>query len=147
LLQPVSEPIIIDTNLVFSALVTRGSRLRERLMTNEGARFCCPRFLFVELFKHKERILRASQVTEEELLEFLGGILSKVDFIEEGLLPIGTWLEAHRLCRNTDANDTPFVALTLHLGGRLWTNDEELKRGLRARGFDWFFDPSSSKND
>jgi predicted nucleic acid-binding protein len=137
----VSEYIIIDTNLVFSALVTRESRLRERLMINEDARFCCPRFLFVELFKHKERILRASQLSEDELLEFLSGILSKVEFIEEGLIPMGTWLEAHRLCRDTDANDTPFVALTLHLDGLLWTNDEDLKRGLHAKGFDWFYDP------
>jgi len=31
--------------------------------------------------------------------------------------------------------------LTLHLDARLWTDDEELKTGLRAKGFDQFFEP------
>jgi predicted nucleic acid-binding protein len=35
----------------------------------------------------------------------------------------------------------PFIALTLHLDGRLWTGDDELKAGLRAKGFDRFFEP------
>ena len=59
-------------------------------------------------------------------------------FIEEGTIPIGTWMEARRLCKEVDPKDTPFVALTLHLDGSLWTSDEELMAGLRARGFDRF---------
>lgn len=34
-----------------------------------------------------------------------------------------------------------FVALTLHLDGQLWTSDDELKAGLRAKGFDRFYEP------
>ncbi|MEI7935826.1 MAG: PIN domain-containing protein [Verrucomicrobiota bacterium] len=34
----------------------------------------------------------------------------------------------------------PFIALTLHLDGRLWTGDDKLKAGLRAKGFDRFFE-------
>ena len=37
--------------------------------------------------------------------------------------------------------DTPFIALTLHLDGRLWTEDAELEIGLRAKGFDRFLTP------
>jgi predicted nucleic acid-binding protein len=50
-------------------------------------------------------------------------------------------VEARRLCRGIDDKDTPFVALAIHLKARLWTEDEELKRGLRARGFERFFEP------
>ena len=32
------------------------------------------------------------------------------------------------------------IALTLHLDARLWTADDELKLGLRAKGFDRFFE-------
>ena len=56
--------------------------------------------------------------------------------VEEGGIPIGTWMEARRLCRDVDLKDSPFVALTLHLDGRLWTGDDELKTGLLAKGFD-----------
>jgi predicted nucleic acid-binding protein len=42
---------------------------------------------------------------------------------------------------DTNMQVAPFIALTLHLDGRLWTGDEELKAGLRAKGFDRFFEP------
>lgn len=32
-----------------------------------------------------------------------------------------------------------FVALTMELSGKLWTNDKELKKGLSERGFEDFF--------
>jgi predicted nucleic acid-binding protein len=40
-----------------------------------------------------------------------------------------------------DEKDTPYVALTLQLDGRLWTHDGALKTALRAKGFDRFFEP------
>ena len=49
-------------------------------------------------------------------------------------------MEAYRLCE-VDRNDTPYVALALHLDAELWTQGDELKTGLRAKGFDWFFEP------
>ena len=54
---------------------------------------------------------------------------------------MGTWVEAYRLCKGTDEKDTAYVALTLHMDGRLWTEDEPLKAALRAKGFDQFFEP------
>jgi len=42
-------------------------------------------------------------------------------------------MEARRLCHEVDENDNPYLALTLHLDGRLWTDDAELKAGLRAK--------------
>jgi predicted nucleic acid-binding protein len=53
----------------------------------------------------------------------------------------GHWLEARRLCSGIDEKDTPFIALTIHLNAHLWTEDDELKKALRARGFDLFFEP------
>jgi len=50
-------------------------------------------------------------------------------------------VQAYRLCKATDEKDTPYVALTLHLDGRLWTGDEQLKTALRVQGFDRFFEP------
>ena len=112
-----------------------------RFLTGSGPTFHCPRFVFVELFQHKERIAQATELSEEDLLECLYELLARVHFVDEGGISIGTWMEARRLCRDVDAKDTPFLALALHLEGRLWTEDEELKTGLRAKGFDGFFEP------
>ena len=56
----------------------------------------------------------------------------------EALISIGDWMEAYRLCSPTDEKDTAYVALALHLDAKIWSEDEELKAGLRARGFDRF---------
>jgi predicted nucleic acid-binding protein len=103
--------------------------------------FFSPRFLFVEIFKHKDRLTQAARVSEGALLEALHALVSRLEFVNETNIPIGTWLEAFRLCKDIDEKDTPYVALTLHIDGRLWTEDEQLKAGLRTRGFDRFFEP------
>ena len=133
--------LVVDTNVFFSLLLTGDSVLRRRFLTDHSHTLYCPRFLLVELFKHKERIAQATELNEDELLECFHELLARIHFVEEGSIPIGTWLEARRLCRDVDLKDTPFVALTLHLDGRLWTGDAELKAGLRAKGFGFFFEP------
>lgn len=80
-----------------------------------------------------------TRLGEEELLEALHSLVSSLHFVDEGAIPMGTWMEARRLCVPTDEKDTPYVALSLHLEALLWTEDIELERGLAAAGFDRFF--------
>jgi predicted nucleic acid-binding protein len=130
--------VVVDTSVFFALLLNRNTGRRKRFLNDPVVAFYCPRFVVVELFKHKERIAQASALSEGELLECFYELLARVHFIEEGTIPIGTWMEARRLCREVAPKDTPFVALTLHLDGSLWTSDEELMAGLRGRGFDRF---------
>ena len=133
--------LVLDTNVFFALLLGRDTALRRRFLGDIEHTFYCPRFFLVELFKHKERIAQASTLPESDLLECLYELLARVHFVDEGGIPIGTWMEARRLCRDVDPKDTPFVALTLHLDGQLWTGDNELATALRAKGFDRFLKP------
>lgn len=133
--------VIVDANLAFKALVTNRGDLRERLEASRKVELFSPRFLFVELFKHRERLARASGLVEDELVESLHTLVARLEFVNEANIPLGTWLEAYRLCKDVDEGDTAYVALTLHLDGRLWTEDRILKDGLRGRGFDQWFEP------
>lgn len=133
--------VIVDANLAFKCLCSGRGDLRARLSPGGHPRFLAPRFLFVELFKHKERLLRASGLPEADLLAGVHTLLSRIEFVNEQNIPIGTWIEAHRLCRGVDPDDTPYIALTLDRDGKLWTEDHELKSALRALGFDRFFEP------
>ena len=133
--------VIVDANIAFKALASNRGDLRDRLGPAANFEFWSPRFLFVELFKHKEHLTRATRLTEDQLLSALHTLVSRLEFVNEANISIGTWLEAHRLCRDVDEKDTPYVALTLHLDGRLWTEDEVLKRALLAKGFDRFLAP------
>lgn len=132
--------VVVDTNVVFSALAAGCGDLARRLLAPSDIDFFAPRFLFVELFKNQGRILQATRLPEENVLEALNELIESLQLIEAASIPIGIWLEARRLCDGVDLKDTPFVALTLHLDACLWTEDEELKAGLRAKGFDRFFE-------
>ena len=130
--------IVVDTNILFSSLRAKNSRLRQ-VLERVDCRFYTPNFLMVEIFKHKERILRKSKATEDEVYEILYQTLHKITFVNEETISLGNFIEAYKLCSNVDENDTPFVALTIELEGELWTRDDTLKRGLIKKGFNSFF--------
>lgn len=132
--------VIVDANIAFKALAGNRGDLRDRLSPSATPTFYSPRFLFVELFKHKERLSLVAKLHEDELLEALHTLVSRLEFVSEANIPVGTWMEAHRLCHDVDEKDTPYIALTLHLDGRFWTDDETLKTGLRGKGFTGFFE-------
>ena len=118
------------------------SRLRV-ILDRPDLKFYTPNFLVVEIFKHKEKILRKSKASEDEIYEFLNQLLRKVQFVSEENLSLGNIIQAYRLCNEIDEKDTLFVALTLELEGELWTRDEALKAGLIKKGFASFFEPTN----
>ena len=136
-----ADCVIVDANIVFKCLHGGRGDLRGRIGPGQPPQFFSPRFLFVELFKHKERLALSANLPEAELLEALYALVSRLEFVNEANIPVGTWVEAYRLCKGTDEKDTPHVALTLHMDGRLWTDDGQLKAALRAKGFDRLFEP------
>lgn len=133
------KKLIIDSNIVFSALRGKNSKTRNRILNSEDKLFT-PNFLIGEIFQHKERIIKNSKASEEETYEFLFKIINRITFINEENISTGNFIEAYRLSKDIDEKDTPFVALSLELGYKLWTRDDELKTGLRKKGFDNFFD-------
>ena len=133
------RPIVLDANIAFRGLVAGRAEIARRLLQAGPGDFFAPFHLLAELFEHKERILELTALPPEDIVSAFHHLAESITFIREAAIPLGIWIEAHRLCRGVDADDTPYVALALHLEADLWTDDAELKTGLRARGFDHFF--------
>jgi predicted nucleic acid-binding protein len=133
--------VVVDANIAFRALAYGRGDLRTRMGSLDDGMFFAPFFVLVELYKHKERIQRQSALAEEAVLTALHELCEYLTFIREAEIAVGTWVEACRLTKDVDPKDAPYVALTLHLGAKLWTHDAELKQGLRAKGFDEFWEP------
>ena len=131
--------VVVDASVLISAMIRPHGVVYERLLTLPPATLAAPRFVIVELFKHKDRIIAASGLSENEILEALHILAQRVDFRDESLCAVGEWMEAWRLCKDVDPKDVAYVALAIHLGAKLWTFDEELRRGLEQRGFSSFF--------
>jgi len=131
--------IILDSNIVFSALRGINSLTRERILTSKEEYFA-PNFLISEIFIHKERIMKNSKTSEEKTHDYFLQVITKINFFSEIRISIPNYIHAYRLCKNIDEKDTPFVALSLELGYPLWTRDKVLKIGLQQRGFTNFFE-------
>ena len=134
-----SQKIIIDANRIFSWLIAGNHQLRRGMSHRPDLKLFCPKYVLVELFKHKERIALASGLNEVELLTLLHSCLERIHFFDEEAISIGAWTEAWRLCGDVDENDVAYVALTLELKGSLWTSDQKLEAGLRRKGFGSFY--------
>ncbi len=74
--------VVVDTNILFSMLLSRQGRLRDILFHAGNTRFYCCRFSIVELFKHKQKLLGCSKLEEPDLLEALNVILGRLSFYE-----------------------------------------------------------------
>ncbi len=102
-----------------------------------------PNYVFVELFKYKEKILQNAKAAENDVYEYLTTILGHFHFVHPEFISKEHRHAAHVLCHDIDPDGIPFVALTLQLNTLLWTGDNTLKNGLIHKGFDTFFDVHS----
>lgn len=135
-----SNRVVDDANILFSALLRPDSPFTWRIVQGETTFFVCESAI-VSLFKHKERIVALSHLPEEDVVRQFYLLLRHVTVAKEELINQEARKEAVRLCRAVDLDDAPHVGLTLSLDGLLWTGDKALKRGLRAQGFDQFYEP------
>jgi predicted nucleic acid-binding protein len=133
--------VVVDTNILFSALLSSQSKFTEILLTSEHQFYVCE-LVLVELFKHKQKIVRLSRLSEDDVVRVYHVLLRRLTVYKEDLIAPEHRTAAYALCSSIDATDTPHVALTLELGGLLWTGDHRLKEGLKHQGFDKFFEPT-----
>ncbi len=108
------KPVIIDTNILFSALLSSETSLPDLLLKSRRQFFICE-LTIIELFKHKQRIIKYSDLTEEEVTKSLYHLLRNLNVFNENLIQKHNWQKAYQLCKDVDEDDTPHVALTLEL--------------------------------
>lgn len=135
--------VVVDTNILFSALLSPSTRFAETILTTDEYIFMICESVVVELFEHKERIAQISRLPADELVTTYHDLLRHVTLYKETWITSANWRKAFQLCQDVDEDDTPQVALTLELSGLLWTGDRKLKSGLQDKGFTQFFEPST----
>lgn len=136
--------IVIDSNILFSALLKADGRLAEIILNPafQLSKHTCY-FLYIEIFKYKDRILKFSKLDEEDLLDVLYRMVRQINFINEDSISNEIWQQALQLTESIDTKDTAFVALALSLNATLWTGDRKLLVGLQAKGFEQVIDTNT----
>lgn len=60
--------VVVDANKIFSSLVRHNSPTLYTILTTEVKLFA-PDFLFTEIYRHKERLMKATHLNENEFYE------------------------------------------------------------------------------
>ena len=50
-----SRCVVIDANRIFSEMIAANPQLRRAFTSLPKTRFICPKYVFIEIFMHKER--------------------------------------------------------------------------------------------
>lgn len=129
--------IVVDTNVIFSGILSPKSNISDLLLNSEGIfEFSAPDFMLVELEKHDSKLMRLSGYTVEELDFIKSTLLKKIDLINLEAIRSEIWNHAFELTKEIDEFDTPFVALALEMSAFLWSGDKKLTKGLQKQGFE-----------
>jgi predicted nucleic acid-binding protein len=133
----VEVKLVVDTNIVFSAVLNSNSRIARILIAGKRHfEFHSCAFLHAELLKHRPKLKMLTGLSAPDLDELIAKVTANIRFVDETTLSSWLILDTERVLANSDLKDVPFVALARKLRARLWTGDKALVRGL---------DPSSPK--
>ncbi|MDX2284272.1 MAG: PIN domain-containing protein [Bacteroidia bacterium] len=130
---------VIDTNIVFSAILNTESKIGDLPMNSHGVfEFYSCDALRAELKRHRHQLLDLSQLTEDQLDQAIYQISHCIVFTDEALIPFAYWAQAAQLVRDVDMDDIAFLALAGYMNVKLWTGDRRLMKGLASKGFSSF---------
>jgi predicted nucleic acid-binding protein len=127
--------LIVDSNIIFSAILNVNSRIGQILLTGEDFyEFYSPKYLRSEIWEHQEKILKIGRLSNDEFLEVYELVLKNVTTLNHSIVPKEKYQQAFELCDNIDPADTAFVAFALLLKCKIWTGDKKLVTGLTEDG-------------
>lgn len=129
--------IVVDTNIVFSAILNSHSKIGDLLLnSSEQFDFFSCDLLREEINRHRDKLLKISEMSEEELAEATFQIFNVLTFISDKQIPFDTWYKCIFWVKEKDMDDLAFVALSEFLDAKLlWTGDLKLLNHLRSLGY------------
>jgi len=128
--------IIVDTNIVFSAILNSKSVIGDILLNSSNKfQFLSCHYLWKEIDNHWDKLCKISKLKEHDLLESQRIIYKNVNFIDEAQISKLYRKRAFELVKDIDLDDIAFVALNESLESILWTGDKGLLKGLKLKGY------------
>lgn len=120
--------LVIDANVLISALI-KDSHTRHFLILS-GNTFYVPEFVFEEINEHMDELKEKIVLSEYEIRDILEQIitLGNIKIIPSEEYRI---FEEKVKSITPDFDDIAYVALALKLKCSIWSNDKDLKNGLK----------------
>jgi len=127
--------VIVDANIVFSAILNTNSKIADILFNSKGIiDFVAPDFLLTEISKYHRKISLASKLPIDEVLRVESKVIRPVQFISGYQIPESIWIKSEQIVLDIDPKDTAYLAFSFYFKCKIWTGDKELKAGLLRKG-------------
>ena len=128
--------IIVDANIIFSAVLKPSGTIGNIIFSENKAMLVAPSFLKDEIEEHKQKIIKITGKSEEEIDFVILSAFNKITFYSEEIIPDNQLETAVELVADIDPNDFIYVAFALFFNAKLWSGDKVLAEGLKAKGID-----------
>ncbi|HLC36948.1 MAG TPA: PIN domain-containing protein [archaeon] len=122
--------VIIDANILFSALLKKG--LTRRVLFIPEIELYSPEFLFEELAKYRNYLLKKFLGKPEEFELLLELLTSQIKFIADKELKPFLPASASLI---EDSKDWLYLACALKEDAIIWSNDKSFKKQKRIKTF------------
>jgi len=121
--------LVLDSNIIFSALIKKSTT--RNIILSDVFELHAPEYIFSEITKHKELMLRKSKTNEEELDALLLLLQKHIRLVPKEKYNEKMAL-AEDILKDIDITDSPFLALALALNCSIWSNDWHFKQQNKA---------------
>jgi predicted nucleic acid-binding protein len=123
--------IVIDSNILFSALI-RDSTTR-RLILEYNDFFLFPSYIFEEMEEHKHELIEKSKMDSNDFEKLLQLILKKVHIVPKEALATHKE-QAMEIVKDIDLDDALFIACAMaYPGSVIWSDDRKLKKQNKVK--------------
>jgi len=123
---------VMDANVLMSILISGKASYRPILTYYQ---FILPDFVFIEVDKYKNILLKKSKMQEDELRRWSYFVFSNITVLPYYVLANENIKKANELLKDIDLKDSSYVALGMQLDLILLTRDKPLLNGLKNRGY------------
>jgi putative PIN family toxin of toxin-antitoxin system len=128
--------VVVDTNIVFSAILNSDGLIGEILFNSEEQyEFYSPDFIIDELSKYKSKLRGLTKMSEKQVDVSIHQVLNNITLISPEAISSQNWKRAFELVFDVDEDDTPFLATAISLEASIWTGDKKLIKGIKEKGF------------
>jgi len=117
--------LVLDSNIIFSALIKKSTT--RNIILSDVFELHAPDYIFSEITKHKELLLRKSKLNAEELDALLLLLQKHIRLVPKEKYNENMTL-AEDILKDIDVTDSPFLALALALNCPVWSNDGHYKQ-------------------
>ena len=116
---------VIDTNILFSAIIRKS--ITRKVILSDVFELYVPEYLFEEINKHKDLILRKAKISNRDFIALLTLFQKHTKILKKEVYRDKTPV-AEEVMKGIDITDSPFLASALALNCPIWSNDGHFKQ-------------------